>query len=146
MKASNAVWKYMTRQKTSRGKLWAVGSDGSLQTMWERFTIKKGWARQLLEEAAKSVQLNIDGSWANESPYEERFELLRFGNDLHLEGSSMCEALKPGKAGDRAKFLENSRLGARSSVKLRECYSEVERDRRPGEIFWKIAGSAHGQA
>ena len=37
-KVSNAVWKDVIRQKTSRGKLRAAfGSDGVLPKLWERF-------------------------------------------------------------------------------------------------------------
>ena len=54
-KVSNAVWKDMIRQRTSRGTLWAAfGSGGFTKRMRERFTIKKGWAKHLLEEAAKA--------------------------------------------------------------------------------------------
>ena len=54
-KVSNAVSKDMIRQRTSRGTLWAAfGSGGFTKRMRERFTIKKGWAKHLLEEAAIS--------------------------------------------------------------------------------------------
>ena len=39
---SNAVWKDVMRQKTSRGRLRAAfGSDGVLPKMWERFATEK---------------------------------------------------------------------------------------------------------
>ena len=44
----------------------------------------KGWAKQLLEEAAKAVLIEIDSSWQHESPYKEELELLREGSDLRL--------------------------------------------------------------
>ena len=40
------------------------------------------------------------------SPYKEELVLLRMGNDLRLEGSSMRQAREAGEAGDRAEFLE----------------------------------------
>ena len=76
--------------------------DERRQRMWERFTIKKKkkrWAPQLLEEEAKVVQVETDSSWQNESPFKEELELLRMGNDLRLEGSSMRQAFKAGNSG-----------------------------------------------
>ena len=87
----------MIRQKTSRGRLWAAnGSDGFVQKMWERLTIKKRWAEHVLEEATKAVQLEIDSSWQTESPSKEELELLRAGSDQRLEGTSMRQPYKAG--------------------------------------------------
>ena len=60
--------------------------------MWERITIKKRWAKHLLEEAMKAVQLERNSSWHNESPYEE-LELLRVSIDLRLEGVFDAESV-----------------------------------------------------
>ena len=71
----------MIRHETSRDRLWAA------------------WAKQLLEEATKAVQLETHSSWQNESPYKEELELLRVGNNLRFEGSSMRQASKAGMSG-----------------------------------------------
>ena len=45
-------------QKSSCGKEWAAfGVDEFPRKMWERFTIKKVWARTDLEDAARVTQL-----------------------------------------------------------------------------------------
>ena len=98
---------------------------GCFRVRWLRFTIKKRWAKHLLE-AAKAVQLETDSSWQNESPYEGELELLRMGSDLRLEGSLMRQAFKAGKWGDRTHFPKHDKLSGWAGVKVRECYSEVE--------------------
>ena len=68
----------MIRQKTSPSRLRAAcGSDGFDNKRWEHFTIKRRWAKHLLDEATKSVQVETDSSWHNESPCKEELELLQ---------------------------------------------------------------------
>ena len=101
-KVSNAVWKDMIRQSTSRGRFWAVfGPGGFIKRMRERFAIKKGWAKHLLEQAAKAVQLETDSSWQNESPHEGELELLRMGSDLRGWKAPFVKRYRQGKGATR---------------------------------------------
>ena len=100
----------MIRQKTSRGKV-----EGRFGVGWIPPTNvgaihdQKGWAKLLLEEATKAVQLETSSSWQHESPFREELELLREGSDLRLEGSLVRPAFQGWeKAGDWADFLENN--------------------------------------
>ena len=70
----SAVWKDMIRHKSFRGSCVPVG--------WARFTVKKGWAKYLLEAAANSVELEKDCT-GNMSLHTRRS--LRLGNDLRLK-------------------------------------------------------------
>ena len=74
------------------------------------------------------TQLGTDGSWQYESPYKEEPELLRHSTDLRFDGSPARNAYNAGTSGDWEEFLENGRLSAWTSVKVGECYSEVEQD------------------
>ena len=66
----------MIAQKVSWGKLSAsLGTDGPITRMWKKNAAKKVWARELLEEATRAVQL--DTNWQDDSPYKEERELLR---------------------------------------------------------------------
>ena len=69
--------------------------------MWERFTNKKR-AKNLLEEATKTVQLEASGRWQNESPHKNELDLLRVSSDLRLDGTLMRQAFKAGNAGNWA--------------------------------------------
>ena len=81
---TSAGWKAMIEQKFSLGKLSAaLGTDGFVNRMWERYAVKKRWASKL-EEATQAVQLETS-SWQNESPYKEEHELLRVSSDMRLE-------------------------------------------------------------
>ena len=121
-------WKEMIRQKASRELLAAFGVDDFLRKMWERFTVKKA-CRTVLEEAARVAQLGIDGSWQKESLYKEELEFLRVVEDLRFDGSSVRKVFRAGKEGDWEKvFVRNDKFSAWTSVKVRECYSEVEQE------------------
>ena len=63
---SGVEWKEMIKQKAFGGKLLAAFK-----------TLKKAWARTVLEEAARVTQLGTDGSWQKESPSKEEPELFR---------------------------------------------------------------------
>ena len=53
-KVTKAQWKELITRKVSSGKQWtAFGCDDFLRKMWARYTVKKAWARRILEEAAK---------------------------------------------------------------------------------------------
>ena len=55
---NGVCWKVLVDQKSSCGKEWAAfGVDEFPRKMWERFTIKKVWARTVLEDAARVTQL-----------------------------------------------------------------------------------------
>ena len=70
--------RWMITQKNPRGRLWAAfRKDGFLQSTWERFTVKKTWDRQLLEEAAKEEQQETNGRRQKIAPYKKELELLR---------------------------------------------------------------------
>ena len=50
-KVTTSVWKERIRQRTCRGRLWgAIGTDEFLQQMWERFTMKKRWAKSTCQK------------------------------------------------------------------------------------------------
>ena len=75
----------MSRQKTTRDRLWAaLEKDASLRSMCERFTVKKNRAKQLLEEAAKEKQQDKNGRQKG-SAYKEERELLP-ARDLRFDG------------------------------------------------------------
>ena len=97
------------------------------------------------EECGSSPQSRKDGSelsWkmqrrrgvrgqttgGNMRPFQEELELLRHSKDLRFEGSLMRQAFCAGKSGDWGNFLENEGLSAWTSVKVRECHSEVEQE------------------
>ena len=103
--------------------------------MWERFTVKKNWAKQLLEEATKEKQQDTTGSWQRESPYTEDLELLREVGDLKFDASLMRQAFTAGKLGDWAAFLENEKLSVWASVNVRECDSELEQEDENRKTF-----------
>ena len=97
-KVTNARWKTMIEQKVSRGKLsTALRTDGFVKRMWEKYSAKKVWTRELLEVATRAVQLVTH--WQDESPHQE-LELLRVSIDMRLDGTLIRQALKAGKAGD----------------------------------------------
>ena len=103
--------------------------------MWERFTVKKNWAKQLLEEATKEKQQDTTGSWQRESPYTEDLELLREVGDLKFDASLMRQAFTAGELGDWATFLFNEKLNVWASVNVRECYSELEQEDENRKTF-----------
>ena len=106
-KVDGVEWKEMIKQKASRGNLLAAfGVDDFLRKKWEWFTVKKAWARTVLEEAARVTQLGIDGSWQNESSHKDELEFLRNVKDLRLDGSSMSKSHQAGKDGDGEEFLK----------------------------------------
>ena len=74
--------------------------------------MKKRWAKHLMEEVTKAVQLETYNIWQHESPYKGELEPLREGNDLRLEGSLMRQAFKAGNAGDGAESWQNDKLKA----------------------------------
>ena len=81
------------------------------------------------QKQQNAVQLETDSSSQNESPHEEELELLRVGNELRLEGSSMRQVFSAGKSGRLGGIVEkNDRLNAWACAKLRDCYSEVEQE------------------
>ena len=82
--------------------------------MWERFTIKKVWARTVLEDAARVTQLGTNGRWQHETPYKEKLELLRHSTDLRCGGSPMRKANNAGKSSDWEMFVEDGKLSAMS--------------------------------
>ena len=57
-----------------------------------------------------------DGRWQHETPYKEELELLRHSTDLRFEGPLL------------ETFLGDGKLRAWTSVKVRECYNEVEQE------------------
>ena len=92
----------MIRQKVSQGRSSAsFGSNGFIEGVWERFTIKKRWEKMLVEDATKEVQLETSSSWQNESPNNEELELLRLRNDPRLAPSCV----------ERLRQEKNGRLG-----------------------------------
>ena len=92
--------------------------------MWERFTIKKAWARSVLADADNVRQYGTDGRRQHETPHKEKLELVRHSNDLLFEGVPMCQACHAEKSGDWANYLEvfsrNGKLSVWASAKMRE--------------------------
>ena len=94
---TNVRWKAMIEQKVSRQ------SVGRLRVRWfrqkgvGRCAVKNLWAKDLVEEATKAVQL--EKSWPAESPHKEELELLRVRSGLRLDGTLIRQAMKAGKAG-----------------------------------------------
>ena len=77
-----------------------------LRGMWERFTIKKAWARLVLAGADNVRQHGTDGRWQHETPHKEKLELVRHCNDVRFEGVPKCQACYAEKSGDWANYLE----------------------------------------
>ena len=59
-----------------------------------------------MTSADKKSEVVPDSSWQSESPCKEELETLPEGNDLRLEGSSVRQAFKAGKASDWPDFLK----------------------------------------
>ena len=111
----------------------AFGPDGFLLKVGERFTVRKVWAKQLPEEAAKAPQLGTNSSWKNESPYNEDHVLLREVGDLRFDGSSMRQAFQARTAGDWADFFTKKTSAL--------CMGKRERARMPQRDGARIRGS-----
>ena len=94
---------------------------------------RRRWARQLLVEATRAVQLETGTQ--DESPRKEELELLRESCDLRLDGTLVRQAFKAGKAIDWSELVKSNRLNAWTSAKLQECCSEVKPGRRRGPVF-----------
>ena len=95
---SESKVKTMIEQKVSGGKLsTAWRTDGFLNRLRDKYSAKKVWTRELLEEATRAVQLGTH--WQDESPHQE-LEMLRVGIDMRLDGTLIRQALKAGKAGE----------------------------------------------
>ena len=75
------------------------------------------------------TRFGADGSWQNESLHKEP-ELLRNIGDLSFDGWLLRKTYNVWKCGDWEEFLENVRLSAWTSVKVRECYNGVDEDRK----------------
>ena len=50
-------------KKTPRQVVGRPWEETFLRSMWERFNVKKNWAKQLLEKVAKEQQQDTIGSW-----------------------------------------------------------------------------------
>ena len=88
-------WRITVGEKCSRGKLSAcLGSKGFDNKMWECYAAQKVYAKSLLNEAARALQL--EKSWPEESPYSEEQALLRESDSLHLPGTRIRRAMKAG--------------------------------------------------
>ena len=93
---------------------------------------KNLWAKDLMEEATKAVQL--EKSWPAESPYKEELELLRVRSGLRLHGTLIRQAMKAGKVGRWSELWESGKRNASTRVKMQECYDAVkQRERRAEE-------------
>ena len=105
----------------------SVWWDQFLRRMWERFAIKKAWARSVAD--------------ADETPYKEELELLRHSIDLRFGSLLMRQAYNAGKSGDWANYLEQIiELSVWTSAKVRECNSEVLFHRKKFERFRVVFG------
>ena len=127
----------MVEPKTFRGELWAAfGMERHVRNMWERFTLKKTWARSGLADADKERQNGTDGGWQQETTCKKRPEFVRHSSDLRFEGILMRRAdhaVKSGKWQNCVEeFLKGDRLSVWASVKVRDCYNEVESEDEDG--------------
>ena len=75
-------WRALIEQKAPRGKLWAAfGVELFLRGMWERFTIKKAWARWVLEDAEKCEAMR---NGRHEAAHKDELELLQFQRSRYV--------------------------------------------------------------
>ena len=79
-------------QKALRGKLWKDFCMGYLRRMWEHFTVKRNWAKEVLADAEKDRQEGIQGKWQKGSPFKEELELVKRSDDLSVNAifNALC--------------------------------------------------------
>ena len=82
----------------------------------ECFTTKKRWAKHLLEETTKTVQLETSSSCQKSHVARRNSSFLQGSNDLRLDG--------------KAELLKSDKLKGWTSAKLRERYGKVEQGGR----------------
>ena len=87
------VWREMIEQKVFRGM------ERYVRRMWERFTLKKTWARSVLADVDKEWQHGTEGGRQQETPYKEEPELVMHSSDLRFEGVQMRRAYFARKSG-----------------------------------------------
>ena len=123
----------MIEQKSFRGKLLVLcGLEQFVRKMWEHFAMKKAWTRSVLVNVETERQDGTDGDWQQRSPYKEEVELVRQSSDLLFECLLMRYAYYAGEGRSSywenylEEFLKDVRLSLWASVKVRECYNEVD--------------------
>ena len=112
----------MIVQKCSRDKLSAaLGTDGIINRMLEKYAAKKLWARESIEDATRAVQLGT--SWQDQSPYKEELEQLRVSGDLRLDGTLIRQAIEAGTLVGWSELLKSDKVKTMSGRALyrRSC-------------------------
>ena len=97
---------------------------------WERFTIRKAWPDHFWQMQKLKGKMEQTAGGNRETPHKEGLELVRHSSDLRFGGVPMRRVFTVGKSGDwetyLGKFLKDGKLSMLASVKVRECYSDVE--------------------
>ena len=122
----------MIGEKSSRNNLSAsLGADGCASRMWERYAAKKLWAKDLVDEATRAVQLVK--SWPDESPYKEWLELLRVSSGMRLDGKKeLTTRSRHGDLATNGHFCTQSCSNEVSLDGAVQCDKGLKRNERRG--------------
>ena len=97
----------MVEKKAHRGRLWKVfGSEQLLHGIWEYFTLKRVWARNLPADAAQEKQEGKQGRSVatGVSPFKEVLEQVKRSADTDCGPQTMRHAYAAMKLGNWEKF------------------------------------------
>ena len=113
-----------------RGKLWVTfGMEQTVQRIWEHFTMKKGWARTVLAVAERERGKKGENGFGT-SRSTKSWSLSLTAGICAFKVYQVRRAYYAGKSGDSAghleEFREDDMLSVWASIKVRECYNEVE--------------------
>ena len=112
----------MIVQTGSRDKLSAaLRRHGIINRMLEKDAAKKLWARELMDNATRALQLGT--SWQDQSPYKEELEQVRVSGDVRLDGTLIRQAIEAGTLVGWSELLKSDKLKTMSGRALysRSC-------------------------